>query len=449
MSVSAPADDLDIRGGGVVAVDTQLLRDAAARLTLLAAACDRVHDVLARATGILLDAGIWLYPPAREATAAGTDAAAIAADLRSLADTYEFAELAAELEVARAAGDLDVVARLTGRQRELADADPLVSLRAAWLTGQWRLGVGGGLVDQFEPTGSSFGSLALLLNALLAVVTAWGHGTPDRPLTGSAEPVSTPVLRRSATTAPESLEQLLARMPGGGDSRIRIEEYTMPDGSHEYVAYAAGTQTVAPGASSDAFDMRSNIELYSGERAASYDAMLQALADSGARPGDTVHLVGYSQGAMVVSAVALAGTYTVSTIITAGNPVQPAVGGDTLSVALRHRDDPVSALSDGGRAGGTGATGSFVAERTVERPPWDDGALAAHEFDEYLATARQLDDSSDPRMDAVRDLFTELEEAASVEVTVYGAERPAPPPQPAPEVSLELFSGGTSAADAG
>ena len=35
-----------------------------------------------------------------------------------------------------------------------------------------------------------------------------------------------------------------------------------------------------------------------------------------------------------------------------------------------------------------------------------------------------LDASSDPRMDAVRELFDELGGAVSVEVTEYGAERP-------------------------
>ncbi|MFT4213206.1 MAG: hypothetical protein QM622_00295 [Microbacterium sp.] len=455
MIMGGSDDDLDIRSGGVVAVDTASLRDAAARLTLLGSDGADVHETLAQAVGILIAAGIWLHPPAERAQDLATDAAAIAADLRTLADTYEYLELSAAADLARAAGDVSLVWLLHAQRRALESADPFVGLRAEAALAQWRRGVDDGLAAKFDPVGAVLGvpvaSGGGLLAGLLGVVSIWGRGTASTPLTGAGEAVSTPVLRRESTSAPDGLVTLAQRMPGEGDSRIRIEDYTMPDGSHEYVAYAAGTTTVTAGVSPDAFDMGSNFSLYSGERAASYDAVLQALADAGAQPGDAVHLVGHSQGAMVASAVALAGVYTVPTLVTFGSPVQPDVGSTTLNVALRHRDDPVVGLADGGRATSAGSADSIVVERTVERIPWSDTPLAAHHLSEYEVTAAAADASPDPRMDAVRDTFDHLGTAASVAVTVYGAERadwppvPSPSPAPVPPDPAAL----TGAADAG
>ena len=71
-----------------------------------------------------------------------------------------------------------------------------------------------------------------------------------------------------------------------------------------------------------------------------------------------------------------------------------------------------------------------------------DYRLPAHGIDGYTETARLLDASTDPRMDAVRGLFDELGSAASVEITEYAAERvgvepvaPVPHPWPVPPQS--------------
>ncbi len=137
-----------------------------------------------------------------------------------------------------------------------------------------------------------------------------------------------------------------------------------------------------------------------------------------------MHAFGHSQGAMVATHVAMEGGYDAQTLVTFGSPVEGDVGDDTLSVALRHADDPVTALAAGGHPGSVGAPGSFVAERTADPlPGLHDIGIPAHHIESYTQTAQLLDDSDDPRMTAVRQVFDELGAAASVEVTEYSAER--------------------------
>ena len=200
----------------------------------------------------------------------------------------------------------------------------------------------------------------------------------------------------------------------------------MPDGTRQFAVYVAGTRTVEAD-TTEPFDMGSNLELYTGERSASYDATLAALAAAGAEAGDVVHAFGHSQGAMVTAHLALEGGYDTRTLVSIGSPVEADVGEGTLSISLRHRDDPVAALAGGGHAGTVGAPGSFVAERTADpQLGMHDYRLPAHGIDGYTETARLLDASTDPRMDAVRELFDELGSAASVEITEYAAQRAVP-----------------------
>ena len=93
--------------------------------------------------------------------------------------------------------------------------------------------------------------------------------------------------------------------------------------------------------------------------------------------------------------------------------------------SLRHTDDPLAMLTGGGHEHTVGAPGSFVAHRVADPAcgARTTSLLPAHDAAAYTETARMLDASTDPRMDAVRDLFDELGGAVSVEATEYGAER--------------------------
>jgi len=447
------SDELDIRGGGVVAVDTTTLRSAAGGFDGLAGELGDIA-ALVGSTGSRLfelspatwDASAKIEAVRRRILMVIEDADGIAAALRIAADVYDIVELRSERAAAQAAGDEAAVARLDARIAAAVRAHPEAERQAGL----------GALAHWFgwpaELARQSPGMLWWLAPGFhsLAIPFAWsvqraigasGAGTVPSTavLRGEAkEVIVTSVPNRGATGAPGSLADAAARIPQG-DTRIRVERYTMPDGTRQFAVYVAGTRTMQP-STTDPFDMESNAELYTSERSASYDATLAALADAGAEPGDVVHAFGHSQGAMVNAHVALEGGYDVQTLVSLGSPVEADVGDGTLSIALRHSDDPVTALAGGGHTSAVGAPGSFIAEHTADPAlGMHDYRLPAHGIDGYTETARLLDASTDPRMDAVRGLFDELGSAASVEIIEYAAERvdvepvaPMPHPWPLP-----------------
>jgi hypothetical protein len=441
------SDDLEIRGGGAVAVDTATLRTAADGFVGLAVELNEIAGVVG-STGLRLfelspamwDASGTIEGVRQRILAVTEEADVIVAALRFAADVYDIVELRAERAAAHAAGDEAAVARIDARLAravaERPDAGGQASLAAFahWLT--WP----GELARQAPGTLGWISPGFALLAAPLAwsaqrAVGALGAGTVPATsrLTGAPKPVIvTPLATKEAAVAPRSLADTAARIPNG-EARVRVERYSMPDGTRQFAVYVTGTQTWTP-RTGDPFDAASNIELYSGERSASYEATLAALAASGAAPGDVVHAFGHSQGAMVTAHLALEGGFDTRTLVSFGSPVEADVGDGTLSIAVRHRDDPVAALEGGGHPGAVGAPGSFIAERTADpQLGLHDFGFPAHGIGGYTDTARMLDASTDARMGPVRDLFDELGGAASVEVTEYSAQRAALlRPQPLP-----------------
>lgn len=456
------SDDLDIRSGGVVAVDTETLREAAGGFARLG----RELEAIVRLVG---SAGAQLFALPRIAWDVSSrveelrrrigDAVAHAqradADLRAAAAVYEVVELRAARGVAEAAGETATLAAIEARIAVLADEYPDVLETASRGPLAWGLAWPAELTGQagaalwWAPPGIAVAAGAGMFGtAQLARVVGAGTVPRDARLrVASTAIIVAPVRRDTRTEAPTTLAAAAARIPGGEGSRIRVEKYTMADGSRQFAVYVTGTQSFAP-VSKDPFDMTSNVQLYSGSTSASYDATLAALRESGARPGDAVHAFGHSQGAMVTAHIALEGEFDTRTLVSFGPPVEADIGADTLSVSLRHTDDPVVALEGGGHDYPVGAPGSFVAERVADPDPGlHDVRLPAHGIAAYTETARMLDASTDPRMDPVRALLDELGAAASVESVEYSAERvtalPAPTPGPEP-VSPSAAGGGSA-----
>jgi hypothetical protein len=453
------SDDLDIRGGGAVAVDTATLRAAARGFAVAAGELEDAAAIVDAAARRLTDVGelgwevsFTVAATRRRLAIAIEGAAGIADDLRAAASMYEIVELRAERAAAEALGDEGAVARADRRMAALVRdhpfAETVAALGAARHVWTWPNGLTAqapGLVGWLMP--GTLLMAAPLAWSLQQAIGGLGAGTipstarlsgpahdvvVTRLTTGAAGGAATSgaggasvggVPLRGVATAPSSLADAASRVPGDGEARVRVERYAMPDGTRQFAVYIAGTRTVEAG-TAEPFDMTSNIELYTGERSASFDATLAALADAGARPGDTVHTFGHSQGAMVAARVALEGGYDVPTVVSFGSPVEADLGDGTLSVALRHEDDPVSALAGGGHAHAVGGPGSFVASRTADPLPGPhDLRMPAHGIDAYTQTASLLDASDDPRMGAVRDVFDGLRGAASVEVIEYSAAR--------------------------
>ncbi|WP_345800936.1 hypothetical protein AAIB33_15925 [Microbacterium sp. AZCO] len=428
--------DLDIRSGGVVAVDTDSLYAAADRLDalegdlhdltrLLREAAHQVEYVpgvahtgaIGRAYGLVGRAGDLTDRPG-----------GLAARLRDTAALYETVELHARRAAAESAGDAAAMARIDARLEAIEAEHPSSGARAwwaeLWRDASWAAPFVGPAVEfgSWLGMGSGAAGAGIVALGLTTGLRSSGGGTILRGerLTGPAPAVELiPVTAAvgAEAGAPTSLAGIAARIPSDPAARVRVERYTMPDGSRQYAVYVAGTTSRGP------WDFTSNKQLYLGQKSASYEATLEALRAAGAKPGDTVHAFGYSQGAMITSRLAVEGGFDTRTLVTFGSPVDAEVGDGTLDVTIRHTDDPVGAIAGGGLDGGTGAAGSFVAERSVDPPLPVADPLAAHHIGEYEQTAAMLDASSDPRMDAVRGRLDELQSATSVEVLEFGAER--------------------------
>lgn len=459
---------LEIRSGGAIAVDTEQLRSVAARLREFGI---RVGELADRARWVATDAaaaangfGVDLHARwlATGAERIADQPAALAAALDGLAATYEVIELCVQHAAATAAGDLEaaraIKARLVVLQQEYPDAaDAADSAVDAWrrdgpvemarqvAAATWwipgmalPLAVGTGVLwsgvsvaglGRMSRAPAPPGGSATDAVSARSPGVAGGHRSGTRhPPTPSLPAAVPPPAVRAVAPAPASgpvsgLADAARRVPGAAEARVRVERYAMPGGGSQAAVYIAGTQTLSGGAG-DPFDMRSNLELYRGERSASLEAVELALRDAGVDPGDPVHVFGHSQGAMLASALALEGTYDVQTLVTYGSPVEAAVPDSVLSVGIRHTDDPVAGLAGGGHAETIGSPGSFIAERVADPAAGaQDLTLAAHGIDRYTETAAMVDASSDPRAAALRELWSTLGSAERVEVTEYAAAR--------------------------
>ena len=468
--------DLEIRSGGAIAVDTEQLRAVAARLRefgiRLGEFADRARwvatDAAATATrfGIDLEAR-WL---ASGADRAAEQPAALAAALDGLAAAYELIELRVQQAAAAAAGDAGAARAIESRMALLEQEYPDAARAADTAVRGWRSGgpiemarqaaaatwwIPGMALPLAVGTGVLWGGVALAgfgrmsrapvspgAPAADAAATAPSTSVPGHrggtrhpptapPATPPGAPTAPTTVRAVAPTSSSALASgpvtgladAARRVPGAAEARVRVERYAMPGGGSQAAVYIAGTQTIS-GGSGDPFDMRSNLELYGGERSASLESVELALREAGVAPGEPVHVFGHSQGAMLASALAMEGTYDVQTLVTYGSPVEAAVPDSVLSVGIRHTDDPVAGLAGGGHAETVGAPGSFVAERVADPTGGvQDLTLAAHGIERYAETAAMVDASSDPRTAALRELWRDLGSAESVTVTEYAADR--------------------------
>lgn len=422
---------LSIRSGGAIDVDTASLRAVASSMADIALEAEEVARLcrdVATSLGALGVEAMSAYAEASLVSAttgrAAADATRLVDALRSAADLYDAVEALAARELAEAAGDAESVARLDRllddvpwwtrglARHELHQVGDRRELERQVFWGSQAAG----------PVGADVIQLMLLATGI--AVDRFGRGrvgSADR-LGGAPPPVTVrPVAAPVAGVAPATFADAAARIPGGGESRVRVERYAMPLGRAQFVVYVAGTQS---GGDDEAFDMASNLELYGGERSASYEAVLQALEDAGARPGDAVHAFGHSQGAMITERLAVEGPYDVRTAGSFGSPVQAEVGADTLSVTVRHTDDPVAALQTGGYAGQVGSSDSLVVERVADpQAGLRDLGIPAHAMESYVETAAMIDASTDPRVEALRAVWDDLGAAEEVTVSEYSSAR--------------------------
>lgn len=434
--------DLKITSGGAISVDSEAFRGIGERLGTLSWELVRALDIVRRSQHLL---GSLSDPSLRghlsELTSreyrlrviAG-DAAKASTGTLLMADVFELVELRAQQE-ALGIGSAEATA-LQERIDALIASYPDVEMRADQLVTAWERDRFEGLTDQRWDAVLAAGGVvgALVSPAFFVFLTPWLTSRPVgsamgflRDLTlkfdlgvlpagtrlqGDPPPVNVSMIRSSTVAPVQGLQDTMERIPYGSEGQVVVEKYTMKDGSSRFLVYVDGTREMKPG-TKEPWDSVSDWEMYMERRvAASSEATLQAIAAAGAKPGDTVDLAGYSQGAMIVSHVAMDSPYKVGTVIVAGDPVDPALTPDQTLIRIENGADPVNGLAVGGAAGGTGSPDSITIERNGDR----DSPIDPHLYGPYVRTAGEADASQDPRLRALRaNYFAELGEAVSVQ----------------------------------
>ena len=439
-------DDVVIASGGAVAVDTGSLRRAADLVLgcdgLLALAADALAAAASTLSGIVphtpvaLDDIRVLADVIAERSAAAQD---MAATLVTAAAGYELVELRAAREAALAVGDDGLVARLDGAIAGVLAEHPDA---AAVADAAWRIPDAGSELMRQVLAGSAPGGWllpALGLGAAAVLVRMLGHGAPPAAsgaAAGGRPARLVPVPPAAAPPrGPASLADVAARVPTGGQARIRIERYAGASGP-VFAVYVTGTRALV---GQDPWDMDSNVRGYLGTGSDASATLEAALAAAGAAPGDPIYAFGHSQGGMLAGQLAASGRYDTEMLVTFGSPTAVDPGGDALSVQVRHSDDPVVLLADGGHDGPVGDGSSVIVSRVADPDLHaSDLVLGAHHMEVYAETAAMADASGDPRMAAVAQRLAPLAGQFPELVVEYGAERmplaapPSTPPPPGP-----------------
>lgn len=243
----------------------------------------------------------------------------------------------------------------------------------------------------------------------------------------TATPVTVTSSAPVAVAAPSSLGDAASRIPASGPGRpqVRIETFDRQAGRRSYAVYIAGTSEFSTGGI-EPFDMASNLAGIAGNDGAAYTATLDAMDDAGIQPGDSVTLVGHSQGGLVAARVAASGLYDTDALVTFGSPTgQIPIPDGVAHVAVEHTEDITPAL--GGEAiGGADGRERIVVRRGVYDgvPPPPGSFGGAHDLARYEETATLIDRSDDPRLDPMKRALAGLG-AASADgmATLYRAER--------------------------
>ena len=438
------ADDLDIRSGGAIAVDTEALRAVGVRLRAIGGRLQDAAQRVRRAQYLLvqnLSQPLLAQVMGMSGSAASLDQEAAeceddAVGTCLMADAFELVDLQARQEMLAVRDPLAAQA-LQARIDALVDSDPRLEGMSAALLEEWEDGRFEGLGQQYwdmalSPVGGLLGLFGAGMLGLgittvakdLAGVRA-GVIPPGTVLAGPKPPVSVAeVARTSPASRPHGLKGLITRIPSGSNAQVRVETYVYENGSREHFVYLDGTQSPLPG--DDPWDMGSNWDGYSRENFASLEATKEALALAGVSGDEPLTVVTYSQGGLIGSYLAMDETYNVTSLVTAGSPVTPILGDDQVLVQLAHTDDPVAALAGGGSAGTSGSPDGFIATREAGEGGLfsQDSPLGPHQQDRYAETAAQADASGDVRVEGFTNGLQRLDAAVEVQSVDYEATRP-------------------------
>ncbi len=229
----------------------------------------------------------------------------------------------------------------------------------------------------------------------------------ERVLAGQ---VPAPQLPRPTTVA------AITHRLNNDSGNIRIEGYQSKSG-RVLLVYLPGTANWSPVGGRSAFDLRSDLELIGdSQNTNSSRAANAALNAYGAKSGDRLILVGYSQGGMVAAQMAEENSNVVG-LITIGAPVADAKFSPDLPVlSVEHSNDVVPALA--------GATNPLTENWATATRHWEiepgKTVIQAHDINAYADTAALVDGSSDSGLVRIRSkILGTIEGAEALAVREY------------------------------
>ncbi|MCX7522795.1 hypothetical protein OSC27_10970 [Microbacterium sp. STN6] len=235
-----------------------------------------------------------------------------------------------------------------------------------------------------------------------------------------------------AAAAPAGFEDLAERIPKSaeGKPQVRLESYAVPgEDRPRWVVYVGGTVDTGFVAAGEPWDDTANVQGVAQLDPGSVRATLDAMRDAGAKPGDKVFAVGYSQGGIVATDVVRQGGFTNGGLVTFGSPTgQMDVPAEVPNVAVEVKEDLIPHLGGEPRDAAHGGLDRVLVRRSIydDSPPPADELLPAHALSNYRETAAMMDGASDPRLAGMRDHLAAFTGGATPDVSSWRADRVAP-----------------------
>jgi len=222
---------------------------------------------------------------------------------------------------------------------------------------------------------------------------------------------------------PTGFADLADRIPNEGDDagQVRIERYG--DAAHpSWIVYIGGTVEWSPTASTEPWDMTSNVTAVANQESGSYRAVLQALDQAGVQPGDPVLPVAHSQGGLIANELVSRGAVNAVGLVTFGAPETGLALPEGLpAIAIEHSDDLVPAL---GNTPGQDDPRVYVRREFFADAEVPAGqTLPAHQMASYRDTALLADGSPEPRLLEFRERLGVIVGTAPGQQSVWRARR--------------------------
>jgi hypothetical protein len=192
--------------------------------------------------------------------------------------------------------------------------------------------------------------------------------------------------------APANLQAILARLQSTEqpEARLRIEQVATAGGGREFVVYVPGTRQMSFVPTNNPFNLTSAVTAVgSAGKAASERGVALAMqqAGIGAMKGDTVTLVGYSQGATIAANIASTPQkFRVRGLVSIAGPISARPLPSGLKVAaLENTTDPVPWLDGSGNPANHNQVTAHI-----KTPKGFDG----HDLDGYALDAKRIESAS-------------------------------------------------------